>query len=256
MSFPNFKTYHPHLTGVMLTVSTTLPTSVNNTTLSTVDLVGLMLWLPSSQTESRFCARLPGPTSIFPLSSSFPASRLIPLVVTVANHYKPTNGFLKTTSLMRPAPFIKEEAGPTVLNVALCLSAVIVKLAKHVLFPTSITFTKLKSTVLLAAKKLWWTKFINVDLSAAQLLIHLTSKLIPMVFTTIQLDVSKRTMLSVSLVGVRRTASSFGVFVTHGEPTGVKMGSLESFVESTTLTLRVIANLVCLPTLGLTPSNM
>jgi hypothetical protein len=124
------------------------------------------------------------------------------------------------------------------------------------LFPTSITFTKLKSTVLLAVKKLWWTKFINVDLSAAQLLIHLTSKLIPMVFTTIQLDVSKRTMLSVSLVGVRRTASSFGVFVTHGEPTGVKMGSLESFVESTTLTLRVIANLVCLPTLGLTPSNM
>ena len=55
---------------------------------------------------------------------------------------------------MRPAPFIKEEAGLTVLNVALCLSAVIVKLAKHVLFPTSITFTKLKSTVLLAVKKL------------------------------------------------------------------------------------------------------
>jgi len=99
-------------------------------------------------------------------------------------------------------------------------------------------------------------KFINVDLSAAQSLIPLTLKLIHMVFTTIQLDVLKKITLLVSLDGVRKTVSSIGVFVTLGVLIGVKMVSSESFVESTTLILRVIATLVCLPTLGLKPSSM
>jgi hypothetical protein len=64
-----------------------------------------------------------------------------------------TSGFLRTTLLMRLAQFIKEEAGPTVLNAVLCLTAVIVKLAKPVLSLMSITSIRLKSTVMLAVKK-------------------------------------------------------------------------------------------------------
>jgi hypothetical protein len=60
----------------------------------------------------------------------------------------------------------------------------------------------------------------------------------------------------VSLDGVRKTVSSIGVFVTLGVLIGVKMVSSESFVESKTLIFRVIATLVCLPTLGLKPSSM
>jgi len=256
MSSPNFKTYHPHLTGVMLMESTTLPTFVNSTTHSTVDLAGLTLWLLPSQTESRFSERLLGPISISPHKSSSPANRSILLVVMVALLTQATSGFMRTTLLMRLAQFIKEEAGPTVLNAVLCLTAVIVKLAKPVSSLMSIISTRLKSTVMWAVKKLWWMKFINVDLSAAQSLIPLTLKLIHMVFTTIQLDVLKKITLSVSLDGVRKTVSSIGVFVTLGVLIGVKMVSSESFVESTTLILRVIATLVCLPTLGLKPSSM
>jgi len=59
-----------------------------------------------------------------------------------------TNGFMRTTLLMRLAQFIKEEAGPTVLNAVLCHTAVIVKLAKLVSFLMSIISTRLKSTVM------------------------------------------------------------------------------------------------------------
>jgi hypothetical protein len=56
-----------------------------------------------------------------------------------------TNGFMKTTLLMRLVPFTKVVVGLTVLDAALCLSAETAKLAKPASCQMSITSIRLQS---------------------------------------------------------------------------------------------------------------
>jgi hypothetical protein len=84
-------------------------------------------------------------------------------------------------------------------------------------------------------------KSINVDLLLVQLLLLNNSETILQVFLLIKLEEWNLTMTLVLLDGVKKMELNIGLFVTHGDLTGVKEEHSELLEESITLTLKEIA---------------
>ena len=221
----------------MLTTITTSQFKETNTFPSIAAHAGLSLLPLLSATESRSPEKLNG-LMLWSLLRFWSHAKTLMMAAEEEMLRMLMNGFITTTLLMRLALPIKPMATITELDVVQWLNAKTVCQIVDVGHKLVLKSTELVSSDKWKENKQWWMRSINVDLLLALLLLLYNSKTTLQVSLLTKPEELNSTMILVWQVGEKKTELSIGLFVTHGDLTGVKEETSDWSEEPTTLTLK------------------